>query len=95
MRVAVLDDYFNKATELADWSPLEGRADIKVFTEHLGENEDAIAKTLADFEIIVGMRERTRFPASLLKRLPKLKLLITTGVRNASFDIAAPPMRRA
>ncbi len=89
MRVAVLDDYFNKATELADWSPLEGRADIKVFTEHLGENEDAIAKTLADFEIIVGMRERTRFPASLLKRLPKLKLLITTGARNASFDIAA------
>ena len=89
MRVAVLDDYFNKALDLADWSPLEGRADIKVFTEHLGTNEDAVAKTLADFEVIVGMRERQRFPASLLKRLPKLKLLITTGMRNASFDIAA------
>jgi len=89
MRVAVLDDYFNKALDLADWSPLEGRANVKVFTEHLGTDEDALAKTLGDFEIIAGMRERTAFPASLLKRLPKLKLLITTGARNASFDIAA------
>jgi phosphoglycerate dehydrogenase-like enzyme len=89
MRVAVLDDYFNKALELADWSPLKGRADVKVFTKHLGENEDTLAKTLADFEIIVGMRERTAFRAGLLQRLPKLKLLITTGARNASFDIAA------
>jgi D-3-phosphoglycerate dehydrogenase len=89
MRVAVLDDYFNKALELADWSPLKGRTDVTVFTEHLGTNEDAVAKALSDFEVIVGMRERARFPASLLKRLPKLKLLITTGMRNASFDIAA------
>jgi len=89
MRVAVLDDYFNKALELADWSPLEGRTDITVFNEYLGTDEDRLAKTLGDFEIIVGMRERTGFPASLLKRLPKLKLLITTGARNASFDIAA------
>jgi D-3-phosphoglycerate dehydrogenase len=89
MRIAVLDDYFDKALELADWSPLKGRADVKVFTEHLGANEDTAAKALADFEVIVGMRERQRFPASLLKRLPKLKLLITTGMRNASFDIAA------
>jgi phosphoglycerate dehydrogenase-like enzyme len=89
MRIAVLDDYFDKALELADWSPLKGRADIKVFTEHLGANEDTAAKALADFEVIVGMRERQRFPASLLKRLPNLKLLITTGMRNASFDIAA------
>jgi D-3-phosphoglycerate dehydrogenase len=89
MLKAVLDDYFDKALELADWSPLKGRADVKVFTEHLGANEDTAAKALADFEVIVGMRERQRFPASLLKRLPKLKLLITTGMRNASFDIAA------
>ena len=89
MRVAILDDYFNKALEFADWSPLEGRADIKVFTEHLGDNEETAAKALADFEIICGMRERMRFPAGLLKRLPKLKLLITTGMRNASFDIGA------
>lgn len=89
MRVAVLDDYFNKALDLADWSPLDGKADITVFTEYLGDDEDTLAETLGDFEVIVGMRERTRFPAGLLKRLPKLKLLITTGMRNASFDIAA------
>jgi len=89
MRVVVLDDYFNKALEFADWSPLDGRADVTVFTDYLGDDENKLAETLGDFEIIVGMRERTGFPASLLKRLPKLKLLITTGARNASFDIAA------
>jgi phosphoglycerate dehydrogenase-like enzyme len=62
-----------------------GRADIQVFTEPLGGEEKA-AKKLADFEIIVGMRERTPFPATLIRRLPKLKLLITTGMRNLSFD---------
>lgn len=89
MRVAVLDDYFNKALDLADWSPLDGRAEVSVFTDYLGADESTLADTLKDFEVIVGMRERTRFPASLLNRLPKLKLLITTGMRNASFDIGA------
>jgi phosphoglycerate dehydrogenase-like enzyme len=88
MRVAILDDYFNVALRLADWSRLEGRADPKVFTEPLGGEENA-ARELADFEIIVGMRERTPFPASLIRRLPKLKLLITTGMRNQSFDLKA------
>ena len=88
MRVAILDDYFDAALRLADWSPLKGRADIKVFTEPLG-GEDNAAKKLADFEIIVGMRERTPFPATLIRRLPKLKLLITTGMRNLSFDLEA------
>jgi phosphoglycerate dehydrogenase-like enzyme len=88
MRVAILDDYFDAALRLADWSPLKGRADIQVFAEPLG-GEDNAAKKLADFEIIVGMRERTPFPASLIRRLPKLKLLITTGMRNLSFDLEA------
>ncbi len=88
MRVAVLDDYFNAALRIADWTPLRGRGEIKVFTEHLG-SEDNVAKTLADFEIIVGMRERTPFPATLIRRLPKLKLLVTTGARNRSFDTEA------
>jgi phosphoglycerate dehydrogenase-like enzyme len=86
MRVAILDDYFNAALPLADWSRLQGRADIQVFTKPLG-GEDNAAKQLADFEIIVGMRERTPFPAALIRRLPKLKLLITTGMRNLSFDL--------
>ena len=88
MRIAILDDYFNGALRLADWSQLEGRAEIKVFTEHLGGEENA-AKRLADFEVIAGMRERTPFPATLIRRLPKLKLLITTGMRNLSFDMEA------
>jgi phosphoglycerate dehydrogenase-like enzyme len=88
MRVAILDDYFGAALRLADWSRLKGRADIQVFTEHLG-GEDRAAERLADFEIIVGMRERTAFPAALIRRLPKLRLLITTGMRNLSFDLEA------
>ena len=88
MRIAILDDYFDAARHLADWGQLAGRADIKVFTEPLGGEEKA-AKKLVDFEIIVGMRERTPFPASLIRRLPKLKLLITTGMRNLSFDMEA------
>ncbi len=88
MRVAILDDYFDAALRLADWSPLKGRADIEVLTSPLGGEENT-AKRLADFDIIVGMRERTPFPASLIRRLPKLKLLITTGMRNLSFDLEA------
>ena len=92
MRIAVLDDYFDKALELADWSPLDGRAEITVFTAYMGD-EDTVVDALADFEIVIGMRERTAFPASLIERLPKLKLLITTGMRNASFDIEAARAR--
>ena len=88
MRVAILDDYFDAALEIADWSVLDGRAEITVFTEYLGGG-DAVANALSEFEIIVGMRERTRFPAEVIERLPKLKLLITTGMRNASFDMDA------
>jgi phosphoglycerate dehydrogenase-like enzyme len=88
MRLAILDDYFGAALHLADWRALDGRADIQVFREPLGGEEDA-AKKLNDFAVIVGMRERTPFPASLIRRLPELKLLITTGMRNLSFDLEA------
>ncbi len=87
MRIAILDDYLNISPK-SDWKKLDGRAEIKVFAEPFGTEEKA-AKLLADFEIIVGMRERTPFPATLIRRLPKLKLLITTGMRNASFDLEA------
>jgi D-3-phosphoglycerate dehydrogenase len=92
MRIAVLDDYVDVSRKLADWSSLEGRAEITVFREPF-ISEDAAAESLVDFEIVVGMRERTPFPASLLRRLPKLKLLITTGQRNLSFDIGAAKAR--
>jgi len=88
MKVAILDDYLNIALELADWSVLDGRAELCVFNTPFN-CEDEAADKLANFEIIVGMRERTPFPATLIERLPALKLLITTGMRNQSFDMEA------
>ena len=87
-RCAILDDYQNIALKAADWSPVAKDLDIKVFTQPLG-SQDQVIKALADFEIICGMRERTPFPRAVISALPKLKLLITTGARNASFDLAA------
>ena len=84
LRCAVLDDYQDAAATLADWS----RVDLTVFREHMG-TEDEVAAALADFEVVVIMRERTPFPASLIARLPRLKLLITSGMRNASIDLKA------
>ena len=87
-RCAILDDYQNIALKAADWSPVAKDLDIKVFSQPLG-SQDQVIKALADFEIICGMRERTPFPRAVISALPKLKLLITTGARNASFDLAA------
>ncbi|MFB9276590.1 D-2-hydroxyacid dehydrogenase family protein [Cohnella cellulosilytica] len=88
LRCAVLDDYQNVALSFADWSRIEERVEVVVFREHI-DNERELAERLQDFPIVVIMRERTPFPASLFARLPKLKLLITTGMRNASVDLAA------
>jgi phosphoglycerate dehydrogenase-like enzyme len=88
VKVAVLDDYQNVARTSADWSKLPEGTQVETFHDHLFE-EEAVARRLADFDVVVAMRERTPFPRSLLDRLPKLKLLITTGARNASFDMAA------
>ena len=88
LRCAVLDDYQNVALSMADWSSLAGRVEVTVFAEHL-DGADAVATALADFDVVVIMRERTPFPAALLTRLPRLRLLITSGMRNASIDLAA------
>src|SRR5436853_5265182 len=73
---------------MADWSKVTGEVDIKVFNEHLG-GPDAVVKTLQGFPIVGAMRERTAFPRAVIEKLPDLKLLITTGARNASIDVAA------
>jgi phosphoglycerate dehydrogenase-like enzyme len=88
MRLAILDDYQGVALDMADWSPLQGAVDITVFERHLGGLE-AVAAALADFEIVCAMRERTPFSRPLFERLPKLRLLVTTGAVNASIDLAA------
>ncbi len=87
MRVSILDDYQGVALAMADWAPIRSRG-IDIAVERFPfVDEDAAVRALADSEIVCAMRERTPFPKSLLDRLPKLKLLITTGMRNASFDI--------
>jgi phosphoglycerate dehydrogenase-like enzyme len=88
MKIAVLDDYFNISRSIADWSAVDALGSVTVFTEPF-DGEDAAADALQGFDVIVGMRERTPFPKSLLDRLPDLKLLITTGMRNLSFDMDA------
>jgi phosphoglycerate dehydrogenase-like enzyme len=87
-KVAVLDDYHGVALRMADWSVLAPECRVEVFKDHLGDL-DALADRLRDFEIVTCMRERTPFGRDLLKRLPNLKLLVTTGMRNAAIDVAA------
>jgi phosphoglycerate dehydrogenase-like enzyme len=88
MRVSILDDYQGVALAMADWSPVVARAEVAVERKPFAD-EDAAARALAASEIVVAMRERTPFPKSLLERLPNLKLLVTTGMRNAAIDMAA------
>ena len=92
IRCAILDDYQNVALKLADWDKFKGRVEVKVFREPLGGADQVIA-ALQGFEIIVAMRERTGFPKKVIDALPALKLLITTGMRNASIDTEAAKAR--
>jgi phosphoglycerate dehydrogenase-like enzyme len=92
MRLAILDDYQNVALTMADWDGLRPSVQIQTFHDTLA-SEDAAAERLRDFEIVVAMRERTAFRRPLLERLPKLKLLVTTGMVNASIDIKAAAER--
>jgi phosphoglycerate dehydrogenase-like enzyme len=88
LRCAILDDYMNLALRVAEWSKIKDRVDITVFDQPF-DSEKAAASALADFEIICAMRERTPFPRTLFDALPKLKLLITSGMRNAALDLEA------
>jgi phosphoglycerate dehydrogenase-like enzyme len=84
-KVAVLDDWQDRARHLADWSPLTARAEVQFFTDAF-EGEAEAAARLADFDVILSMRERSAIPASLVERLPKLRMLGITGARAASID---------
>jgi phosphoglycerate dehydrogenase-like enzyme len=87
-KVAVLDDWQGVAKTSADWSKLMARAEVVFFDQAFADENDAAAK-LADFEIVLSMRERTPLPGGLINRLPKLRMLGMTGARNASLDTAA------
>ncbi|HEX2215442.1 MAG TPA: D-2-hydroxyacid dehydrogenase family protein [Xanthobacteraceae bacterium] len=87
-RCVILDDYQNVALKLADWSRVSGELDIKVFNAPLG-GPDSVIEALRDAEIVCLMRERTPLPRTAIEALPKLKLIVTTGMYNASVDLAA------
>ena len=86
--IAVLDDYQDASPRFADWSVLEGRARVTVFNDHLAD-PTAVAARLKDFDAVCVMRERTPLPRALLEQLPRLRLIVSTGSRNASIDVAA------
>jgi phosphoglycerate dehydrogenase-like enzyme len=88
MRAAVLDDYQGVALSLADWGSLPKEVDVEIFRDHVADREELVSR-LRPFEILVAMRERTPFPAELLECLPNLRLLVTTGMRNAAIDVSA------
>src|SRR5262249_25999053 len=87
-RIAVLDDWQDIAPSYADWSALKAKAEVVFYQDTLAD-EDALVARLADFDLPPTIAERTRFPASLIARLPKLRMLNITGMRNASVDVAA------
>ncbi|MBT3704044.1 MAG: D-2-hydroxyacid dehydrogenase family protein [Alphaproteobacteria bacterium] len=88
LKVAILDDYQNAAMDAADWGQLSD-VDLMVFDKHLGHDEPAIVAALQPFDIIVAMRERTRFPRSVFEALPNLKMLVSVGMRNLAVDAQA------
>jgi phosphoglycerate dehydrogenase-like enzyme len=87
-QVVILDDYQSVALQFGDWDAVRQVADVAAYPDHLAD-EGAVAVRLQDAEIVVAMRERTPFTRSLFEQLPKLRLLITTGMRNAAFDMEA------
>lgn len=88
MRVAVLDDWQGVARASADWSRLEAKAELTILSAPFRDEDDAAAQ-LANYEVLILMRERTPFPASLIARLPKLKMIALTGNRSPSLDLVA------
>jgi phosphoglycerate dehydrogenase-like enzyme len=88
MRIAILDDYQQVALGMADWSTMPDGTGILAFRQHLGTVDD-LKQALRGFDVVVAMRERTSFGSELLQGLPDLRLLVTTGMRNASIDLAA------
>jgi len=88
VRIAVLDDYQNVALSLADWSGLDKRADISVFNDHLAD-PDAVVARLQSFDTVCVMRERTPMTRGIIERLPRLRLIASTALRNASIDVEA------
>src|ERR1700732_5029218 len=91
-KIAVLDDYQGAALKMADWSGLANRAQVDVFNDHLAD-PDAVVKRLHPYDIVCVMRERTPMTRTIIERLPKLRMIASTGTRNASIDLKAAEER--
>jgi phosphoglycerate dehydrogenase-like enzyme len=92
MKVAILDDYQDVALRLADWSAVRRRAEITVFNDHLADPA-AVVERLHPFDVVCVMRERTPLSRDILQQLPRLKLIASTGPRNAAIDMRAAAER--
>ena len=92
LKLAILDDYQGVAFSSADWSALKGRVEITRFRDHLDEEAKLVAR-LKPFDALLVMRERTPLPANILAKLDKLKLILSTGRRNAAIDVDAAKQR--
>jgi phosphoglycerate dehydrogenase-like enzyme len=88
VKIAILDDYQQIATQSADWRSIPGLSEVRSFPRNIGDR-DELVKQLQPYDVIVAMRERTRFPADVIEALPNLKLVVSTGGRNPSIDAAA------
>jgi len=88
VNIAVLDDYQGVALACADWSQLAGRANIQIFRDHVSE-PDAVVTRLEPFDVVCVMRERTPLTRTIIERLPRLRLIASTGAANASIDLEA------
>src|ERR1700680_5109970 len=88
MKIAILDDYQNVALKMADWSALAGLAEVIVFNYHVADTA-ALVERLLPFDVVCVMRERTPLRREVLQHLPRLKLIASTGSRNASIDMGA------
>ena len=93
MKLALLDDYLGVATQMADWHRLAPRLEVTSFREPI-KDQDALVRTLLPFDAVMCMRERTPLPRSVIERLPSLRLIITTGMWNASIDIEGAATER-
>src|ERR1700756_1163142 len=92
MNIAILDDYQNVAMRLADWSGVRRRAEITVFNDHVAD-PSAVVERLRPCDVVCVMRERTPLSREILQQLPRLKMIASTGPRNASIDMQAAAER--
>ena len=88
MKIAILDDYQQVAKQSAEWSSLPGGTQVESFAEHIADQKELVRR-LQPYDVIIAMRERTRFPAQVIDALPNLRLLVSTGGRNPSIDAEA------